>query len=133
MALRVLDFDGRTIQIAAPLAPNRNHHGTAFGGSLATLGIVTGWALVDAALRNAGLPSRVVVQHSDCEFIAPVNTGFVATASLPDHWPRFVATLQKHRRVRVEIATMIATGGAPLVQHLGRYAAFLDAANHEPT
>jgi hypothetical protein len=27
-------WDGRTLRMGAPLAPNRNHLGTAFGGSL---------------------------------------------------------------------------------------------------
>lgn len=126
MALRVLAFDGQTLQTFAPLAPNRNHHGTAFGGSLATLGIVTGWALVDEALRAAGLPAQVVVQHSDCEYLAPADGDCTATAVLSEQWPRFLATLRKHRRARVDIATMIAVGGGPRVRHLGRYAAFLD-------
>lgn len=134
MALRVIGFDGQSLELGVPLAPNRNHHGSAFGGSLATLGIVTGWALVDEALRAAGLPARVVVQHSDCDYLAPASADCSATARLPEQWPRFLATLRKHRRARVDIATMITAGGLHCVRHHGRYAAFLDAADSsEPT
>lgn len=140
MALQVQAFDGQRLLLAMPLAPNRNHHGSAFGGSLATLGIVTGWVLVDEALRAAGLNARVVVQHSDCDYRAPAEAACTATAELPEAWPRFVATLRKHRRARIDIATMIAAEAVPCVQHQGRYAAFLDdpgadapAAHPDPT
>lgn len=133
MEAAVRSFDGRRLEIAAPLAPNRNLHGTAFGGSLATLGILGGWSLVAAALDEAGIRARIVVQHSDCEFLEPVGADFIAVSELPEaEWPRFVAMLRRHRRARVAIDTTILADQRPLVRHRGRFAAFLESAESEP-
>lgn len=126
MAATVHSFDGRRMEIGAPLGPNRNLHGTAFGGSLATLGILGGWSLVASALEAEGLRARIVVQHSDCEFREPVAADFIAVSQLPEaEWPRFVATLTRHRRARIAIETVISADHRPVVCHRGRYAAFL--------
>src|SRR5260370_3322227 len=42
------------ILITAPLAPNLNHNGTAFGGSVRAVAILSGWGLVYARLDAEG-------------------------------------------------------------------------------
>lgn len=129
VAATVHSFDGHRMEIGAALAPNRNLHGTAFGGSLATLGILGGWALVASALEAEGLVARIVVQHSECEFREPVTADFCAVSLLPEaDWPRFVATLRRHRRARIAIETTIKADHRPVVCHRGRFAAFLEPA-----
>lgn len=128
MATEVRSFDGQRLEISAPLDANRNLHGTAFGGSLATLGILGGWSLVASALDALGIRARIVVQHSECEFREPVSADFVAVSELPAaEWPRFVATLRRHRRARVAIETTILAEHRTMASHRGRYAAFLEA------
>ena len=43
MAIEVAGYDGRTLSVRAPLAANRNVHGTAFAGSLFSACVLTGW------------------------------------------------------------------------------------------
>src|SRR5260221_14194186 len=43
MAIQVAAYDGRTLTVRAPLAANRNLHGTAFAGSLFSVCVLTGW------------------------------------------------------------------------------------------
>ncbi len=83
MQLRVLHSGDGHIELLAPLSPNRNHRDTAFGGSLATLGIVTGWTLLQQGLLREGVEARVVVQKSECEFLEPVVAEFVSESHLP--------------------------------------------------
>src|SRR5829696_2656815 len=52
MQLRVQDFDGHELRIAAPLGPNVNQHTTAFGGSLAAATTLAGWGMVWLILRD---------------------------------------------------------------------------------
>ena len=128
LAARVVAFDTRQMEIAAPLAPNQNHRGTAFGGSLATLGILGGWSLLNTALERQNLFAKIVVQHSDCEFREPVTADFTALSVLPEaEWPRFLATLRRHGRARIAIETRISANGRAVVTHRGRYAAFLES------
>ncbi len=45
--------DDEPVVLRAPLAPNANHKGTAFGGSLYSLAVLTGWAWAHALSRDA--------------------------------------------------------------------------------
>ena len=39
MGLKLLEWDGTALLLSAPLAPNSNHQGTGFGGSLYGVGV----------------------------------------------------------------------------------------------
>lgn len=119
-------YDGARLRLAAPLAPNLNHRGTAFGGSLSALAIVAGWALVHVKLRELGIESRLVIQRSTLDFEAPVDGDFTATATLPAAaaWDRFLLTLERHGRARLKVATTIACASGAGGTHEGTYAAF---------
>src|SRR4030042_933619 len=80
----VAHWDGKTVRLSAPLAPNLNHRGTAFGGSLSALAIVCGWTLLHLALQERGVFHRIVIQSSKMDFAEPVDGDFTATSALPD-------------------------------------------------
>jgi thioesterase domain-containing protein len=128
MQLRVLHSDGGSIELAAPLAPNRNHQHSAFGGALATLGIVSGWALLQQNLQSEGIEARVVVQKSDCEFVLPAAAEFTAAGSLPEDWPRFLDTLRKRGRARITVQSVLRSAGQEVMRHSGTFVAMQDAA-----
>ena len=124
MQLRVLQCGDGSIELVAPLAPNRNHRDTAFGGSLATLGIVTGWALLQQSLSQEGVEARVVVQKSECEFLEPVTAEFISASSLPaEEWTQFLATLRKRGRARITIFSALRSAGREVVRHSGTFVA----------
>jgi thioesterase domain-containing protein len=124
MQLRVLRSGDGAIELAAPLSPNRNHRDTAFGGSLATLGIVSGWALLQQSLRQEGLEARIVVQKSECEFLEPVAEEFFSASSLPAaEWTRFLDTLRKRKRARITIHSTLRCAGREVVRHSGTFVA----------
>lgn len=72
MQLRVEAFDGATLRLAAPLAPNVNDKGCAFGGSLASLMTLACWGLARLALRAHGHDPDIYVQDSAIDYLAPV-------------------------------------------------------------
>ena len=120
-------WDGTTVRLAAPLAPNLNHRSTAFGGSLSAMAILAGWALVHLALRDRGVDARVVIQRTELDFEEPVDGDFTATATLPPpkEWDRFLATLARHRRARVEIDATLRSPSGEGGHHVGTYVAVL--------
>lgn len=127
MQLRVLEVAADVLRIAAPLDPNRNHHGTVFGGSLATLGIVAGWALVDRWLAAAGVPARLVVQRQEADFLAPATGEVHAEARWADADPAaFLAQLQQRGRARVEVVTELRSAGLLVQRGRARYVALGD-------
>jgi thioesterase domain-containing protein len=68
MAIRVAGYDGQTLIVRAPLAANRNLHGTAFAGSLFSACVLTGWGVVWLALRERGLLGTIVVSDSNIHY-----------------------------------------------------------------
>jgi thioesterase domain-containing protein len=126
LGAEVLSCEAGRVRVAAPLAPNLNHRNTAFGGSLATLGIVSGWALLHFALRRENIDARLVIQKNECEFIEPVAQEFVAESCLPEaEWQRFVNTLTRRRRARIVVQSDIRAAGLLAVKSSGTYVALL--------
>jgi thioesterase domain-containing protein len=113
MQVTVRALDDRGLCLAAPAGPNRNHVGTAFGGSLQALATLAGWGVT---LVSAGAPAGVgvVVAAARTEFIAPVTGELVATAAWPP--PDVVADLRAalatrgRARLRVEVEIAAADG-----------------------
>ena len=46
MGVRVTKYDGGQLRLAAPIALNHNHLGTAFGGSLSALATLAAYGLI---------------------------------------------------------------------------------------
>lgn len=126
MQIRVLQCAPDFVEIEAPLTPNLNLHGTAFAGSLTTLGLISGWTLLNAALRDAQLKAHLVAQKSECTFHAPGTQSLHASARLPEEaWAHFLSALEKKGRARINIVTEVRSGDTLAVTHTGTYAARL--------
>src|SRR5262249_24093825 len=106
MQLRVAGAGDEFLRLAAPLAPNVNDKGCAFGGSLASLMTLAGWGLIVLKLRSLGRDGDVFVQDSTIRYLAPVWSDFTAEAPLADGeaWTAFVATLRRRGRARLRVA-----------------------------
>ncbi|MBI5066980.1 MAG: YiiD C-terminal domain-containing protein [Deltaproteobacteria bacterium] len=129
LGARLLSHEGGTLQLGAPLEPNLNHRGTAFGGSLSALAILSGWTLLHLELRARSIPCRLVIQRSALDFEAPVDGDFTAVARLPEPrvWERFLATLARHDRARVTVAGAVACASGAGGTHQGTYVALRGA------
>jgi thioesterase domain-containing protein len=97
------------ILIVAPLTPNLNHHGTAFGGSVSAVAILSGWTLVYARLEAEGQFPGVVIQHNEIRYLKPIEGAFAARARLaqPEKWTYFLQGLSRHGRARTVIAVEV--------------------------
>ena len=69
--------------MTAPLKPNINDKGIAFGGTLASILALSGWALTDLVLREAGEAADVLIAVATTEYRAPVSGRIVARCPLP--------------------------------------------------
>lgn len=126
MSARVVRSVMGEVEISAPLAPNKNVHGTAFAGSLSTLGLISGWVVLDRALHDAKLKAHLVAQKNECIFHAPATQELRAIARIPaDEWTRFTDALVSKGRARINVITEIRAGDTLAVTHTGTYAAKL--------
>lgn len=115
MQITVLEFAGDSLTLGAPLAPNVNDKGCAFGGSLASLLTLTGWGLIALKLKALGHDCDIYVQDSTIRYLAPVWTDLVARAELApaESWDTFLAALSARgrARLRVHCHTPLTEGG----------------------
>lgn len=125
MAVQVVSIAPDTIILGAPLAPNINHHGTAFGGSGATLATLAAWSLLHVRLLDAGLPSDIVIQNSTMDYLAPIHADFTAAARLDDSadWDGFIAMLARKGRARIAIQADLLAEEKVAARFHGRFAA----------
>jgi thioesterase domain-containing protein len=109
MQLRLRDYDGDSLHLAAPLAPNINDKGCAFGGSLLSLLTLAGWGLIVLKLRALDVACDVYVQDSEARYLAPVWEDFVAEARLDagESWDEFTRALRARGRARLRVACRV--------------------------
>jgi thioesterase domain-containing protein len=115
LRFEVAGYDGRALELRAPLAANVNDKGNAFGGSLVSLMTVAGWGLVVLQLRLRGLDAEVYVADSQVRYRAPLYGDLRADAwpGEGEAWDGFFATLaaRGRARVRAEARVPLAGGG----------------------
>lgn len=109
MQLRVHAHSGDELALAAPLAPNINDKGCAFGGSLVSLLTLAGWGLIVLKLAALDRACDVYVQDSTVRYLAPVWTDFIASARLAagESWAAFADTLAARGRARLRVACAV--------------------------
>jgi thioesterase domain-containing protein len=101
--------DDSAVVLRAPLAPNANYKGTAFGGSLYSVAVLTGWAWVTRYLAARGLAADAVIQESNVRFLAPVQGELRASVAAPTdaQIDKFRKMLQRAGRGRIRLRVEI--------------------------
>ncbi len=112
MQLRVTRYDGSQLEMAAPLAPNINDKGCAFGGSLASLMTLAGWGLVELNLRERGLACDIYIGDSTVRYREPLRGELRAIAryAREDAFPPFLEMLAKRGKARIDVICAVAGG-----------------------
>jgi thioesterase domain-containing protein len=126
MDLNLHDCDATQLSLAAPLGPNINDKGCAFGGSLVSVMTLNGWGLVELELRMRGLECDVFVGESTVRYLEPVWGDFVSEARLADSadWSTFFDTLASRGRARVDVVCRVpGSGEKPAATLEGRFVA----------
>jgi len=101
--------DDSAVVLRAPLAPNANYKGTAFGGSLYSVAVLTGWAWVTRYLAARGLAADAVIQESTVRFLVPVQGELRASVAAPSdaQIDKFRKMLQRAGRGRIRLRVEI--------------------------
>ena len=124
LGIEVAEARDGALVLRMPLAPNRNHKGTAFAGSLSALTTLAGWSLLWLALREAGAEAHVVIQDSQMQYLLPVHSDALATAlpPAPEAMAHLLESLRRHGRGRVGVEVVVRdVGGVEVTRFGGRY------------
>ena len=126
MDLRLAACDADSLTLLAQLPPNVNDKGCAFGGSLVSVMTLSGWALVELALRERGDDCDVFVGESTVRYLSPVWSDFNSVAQLADSasWPTFFRSLDSRGKARIEVDCVIpGEDGKPAATLSARFVA----------
>jgi thioesterase domain-containing protein len=123
--IEVTEADERHVRVSAPFHPNRNYHGTGFGGSIAIVGIVTGWITVSRLLHEFDDPHEVVIQASSVDYLEPARSDLYGRAPSPERneIERLLRTYRRFGRARIAVTATIESGEVVVARHEGTYAA----------
>lgn len=123
MGISVAECSTDSVTLSAALEPNLNHRRTAFGGSIAALGILAGWSMLYVRLHaNQPMP-RIVIQRSAIDYVSAVESGFSARCCMPpaEQWLRFESTLQRRQRARIQLVAEIVADFKTAARHTGDF------------
>lgn len=72
MQFGIDELTDHSILVRAPLAPNVNIHGTGFAGSIYSLAVLTGWAMVTHIVTSRSISCELVVSKAEIRYLRPV-------------------------------------------------------------
>ena len=123
LGVTVEDSDEGRLVLAAPLGENVNHLGTAFGGSLNALAVLSGYGLLWLELRDA--ECHIVIRDSSISYDRPVRGDISAVCVRPDEevLEAFRRTFQQKGRARIVLSATIDDGGVTAVRFRGTFVA----------
>lgn len=127
LQLRIEGWENGHLRLSAPLAPNTNDKGCAFGGSLASLMTLAAWALTTVELAAAGFDdAEVYVQDSKLQYLAPLYDPLVAEAWLVEgqQWAGFIAGFRDRGKARANLQAQVRRADGDIATRFeGRFVA----------
>lgn len=123
IGISVETYHDNALTLRAPLNRNINHKLTAFGGSLYSVAVLTGWGLLFLKLKEHQLSGHIVIMQSEMQYLEPVTTDIVSTCVLPDRqtWDKFVKLFERHHRARVKLDVSIMADQTEKARFTGYY------------
>jgi len=124
MGVEVAACERNRVVLRAPLECNLNHKSTAFGGSLYSLGVLSGWSLLYMYLRDRRLAAQIVIHESSIAYRHPVRHDFTAECAAGDEavLERAAALFGRRGVARVRLDSTVRDGGLAAVEFHGSYA-----------
>lgn len=123
MGIEVKVATSQEVRLSAPLVNNINHKCTAFGGSLYSVSVLSGWGLVYCILAEHGLQGHIVIQESNIQYLKPVDGELRAVCRMEkeEAVARFVKVFKRKGRARLVLRCEVVHGGEPAVLFEGAF------------
>lgn len=124
LGLQVQAISAKEARLRCPLAPNLNHVGSAFGGSLYSVGALACYALFRVLAHEVqGDGDDLVIQKGEIEYLRPVRADFEAVAKAPDESTlhQFQEILRRKGRGRLLLQAEILCEGQVAAVFRGTY------------
>lgn len=123
MGVSVEKSDETGLVVTAPLEPNHNHLGTAFGGSLSALATLAGYAMLWLQLGDR--EAHIVIREGSIRYRRPVRDVLRAVCPRPDpaQLEAFRSTFATTGKAHIKLRVCIEEAGQVCVEFEGDFVA----------
>ncbi|ODT71667.1 MAG: hypothetical protein ABS75_07570 [Pelagibacterium sp. SCN 63-23] len=126
MDVSVVSVSADGVVLEAPLDPNINVHGTMFGGSVATLGLLAAWSALHLRLEAEGIVNQLVIHRSEVDYLLPVRGSVRATAQVDTaDWGSFRQMLERRGKARLSVVAEMLSDGQVAARLTGEFVAIV--------
>lgn len=127
MDVSVVEASAETVVVEAPLGPNINVHGTMFGGSAATLGLLAAWSVLHLRLDAEGIANQLVIHRTETEYLRPISGTARAQARLDGaEWETFAHMLERRGKARLKVTAELVFEGEVAARLVGEFVAIVE-------
>jgi len=111
--------------LSAPLELNHNHMGTAFGGSLSTLMILSGYSWLYHFMFSRGHTCHVILRETHTKFIQPVDEDMLIHCRKPSEvdLSQLLTTFEKKGLARITLECEVRTSKGKVCAMTGEFVA----------
>ena len=131
MQLELVDYRDLSLTLQAPLAPNINNKGTAFGGSIASICLFGGWSVSTLAFMEQDiLNTEIVVHRNSMKFVRPARGLLDVRAFIaPDEFATCLSRLRqgRHSKLPLNVLVEVDSDGRCCATMDGNYVVWLKA------
>lgn len=124
MDLKIINYNDKELVTTAPLNININDKGTAFGGSLATITIISAWSICWLISKELKVSSEnIVVIKNEHSYKRPVTKDIVCKTFKPDiqEIKNLKEKLLSKGTASIKIKSQIIENGEICVDFIGFY------------
>lgn len=123
MGIEVVVASPERVLLECPLEPNRNHRGTGFGGSIASIATLAGWAWIWVMMRERTVPPNIVISKSSMEYLHPVEASFSAELRPPSDGQikAFIDSFDRRGSARIELKVDVLCQGEEVALFTGSF------------
>ncbi|WII71678.1 YiiD C-terminal domain-containing protein [Bdellovibrio sp. 22V] len=117
LGIEVLEINSEKVRFRVSLEKNKNHKGTAFGGSQYATAVMAAYALVLAGLHARQIPTEnIVIAKGDIQYLRPVESDFEIICAFPSREEEnaFYDELVKNKKVKGTLKSQIVADGGSL-------------------
>ena len=124
MKIKIKSYDEKELISTAPLKININDKGTAFGGSLSTITIISSWSLCWLISKELGFDSKnIVVIKNENSYKKPVTKDIICYTQKPSKEEISILKekLESKKSASIKINSMIIEDNQVCVEFKGYY------------
>ena len=124
MELKIKDYSNNQLITTAPLNINKNDKGTAFGGSLATITIISSWSLCWLISKELGFDSKnIVIIKNEHSYKKPITKDIICYTSKPslEQINILKQKLETKKSASIKIKSFIIENNETCVEFEGYY------------